>query len=299
MKDSGMWQGGSPGQSTQLPLLTIPHRFRGVIHEATKRPLLPARYTPGRRYRAEQGIRLVAIVIDSSEEMRDREEQQLRQLSMANRIAVSGVFHEVRNVCGAMSLMCLTLESYQGLSADRRFRELRRLVEALEQIASVELDANIQQSLEEVPLNHVLDDLRIIIEPAWKEIKGTLRWELPERTPVVVGTRHGLLQAFLNLAKNSHRAVHDRDRRELVVRVSAVKRRVILDFLDSGPGVSEPLRLFQPFHSGAASAGMGLYVSRAILRGYGGELRYETQAHGAWFAVELQAIGEDRRSCGS
>ncbi len=34
---------------------------------------------------------------------------------------------------------------------------------------------------------------------------------------------------------------------------------------------------------------MGLYVSRAILRHYGGELKYEPQAAGACFTVELEA----------
>jgi len=35
---------------------------------------------------------------------------------------------------------------------------------------------------------------------------------------------------------------------------------------------------------------MGLYVSRVIVRSYGGELRFEPQSAGSCFAVELQAV---------
>ena len=35
---------------------------------------------------------------------------------------------------------------------------------------------------------------------------------------------------------------------------------------------------------------MGLYVSRVIVRSYGGDLRYEPQAAGSCFAVELEAV---------
>ena len=61
-------------------------------------------------------------------------------------------------------------------------------------------------------------------------------------------------------------------------------------FVDSGPGVADPDNLFQPFHSGAHSAGLGLYVSRAILRSHGGGLRYEPCEEGCCFTVELWPV---------
>ena len=38
------------------------------------------------------------------------------------------------------------------------------------------------------------------------------------------------------------------------------------------------------------SLGMGLYLSRFIVRSYGGELRYEPGPSGSCFAVELEAV---------
>ena len=158
-------------------------------------------------YLTPEGRRLAAIIVDSSEEMRDREEEGLRQLMKGNRIAAAAVSHEVRNLSGAISLVCSNLRERHQLSQDADFEGLTNLVDGLERIASCELYGRAHEALGEVALQEVLDDLRIMIEPDWHEIGGSVRWQLPAATPVVLGERHGLLQAFLNLAQNSHRAV--------------------------------------------------------------------------------------------
>jgi C4-dicarboxylate-specific signal transduction histidine kinase len=74
----------------------------------------------------------------------------------------------------------------------------------------------------------------------------------------------------------------------LSIAVSAEEQKVMVRFLDSGPGVEAPERLFMPFQQGANGTGLGLYVSRAVVRSYGGDLRFEPQSKGASFVVELQ-----------
>ena len=58
----------------------------------------------------------------------------------------------------------------------------------------------------------------------------------------------------------------------------------------SGPGVARPDELFRPFQAGAQSIGLGLYISRAILRAHGGGLRYSPEAAGSCFTVELWPV---------
>src|ERR1051325_8231390 len=123
-------------------------------------------------YRAADGMRLAAIVVDSSEEMRDREEQNLKLLRRSNRIAAAAVSHEVRNLCGALSLLCSNVEEKLGLSPDEDFKGFASLIKGLERIARLELDARANEQLEEVPLQSVLDHLRIVIEPDWQECSG-------------------------------------------------------------------------------------------------------------------------------
>ncbi len=241
-------------------------------------------------YQAQDGTRLAAIVVDSSEEMRDREEQNLRLLRRSNRIAAAAVSHEIRNMCRALSLLGSHLEEKLGLREHEDFRGLIQLIKGLDQIAGLELQSRVNERVEEVNLRTVLDHLRIVIEPDWQELDGVIRWNLPSEIPVVVADPSGLLQAFLNLARNSHRAVEQCFSRELSITVSADQRKACVRFQDSGPGVSSPECLFQPFQPGADGTGLGLYVSRAVVRSYGGELRYEPSERGSCFLIELQVV---------
>jgi C4-dicarboxylate-specific signal transduction histidine kinase len=157
-------------------------------------------------------------------------------------------------------------------------------------MANVELRARAGEvpDLEEIPLQRVLDDLRIVIESEWTGIDGVVRWHLPQDLPPVIADQHGLLQAFLNLAQNSHRAVQESSLRELNITVCVQEGQALTRFHDSGPGIACPEQLFQPFQHSADGTGLGLYVSRALVRSYGGDIRFERQAEGACFVVELR-----------
>jgi two-component system sensor kinase FixL len=240
-------------------------------------------------YRGRDGVRLAAIVVDSSEEMRDREEQRLRQLHRYNRIAAGAVSHDVRNLCSAISMLSATIGEKRGWRDDEDLQSLIRLVKGLEHIAELGLRAQSQDAVEEVPLRSVLDSLRIVIEPGWREADGRVEWCLPNQLPHVIAEPHGLLQALLNLAQNSYRAVLDCPEKELTISAAVEEARIVtVRFEDTGRGVACPDHLFQPFQPGAEGAGLGLYISRALLRSYGGDLRFEPRQRGSCFVVELQ-----------
>ncbi len=229
--------------------------------------------------------------------MRDREEQNLRLLHKSNRITAAAVSHELRTLCGAISLISSRMEDKelkdaQTLRDDEDFHGLVNLVKGLEKLANLELHARSGEGgdLEDVPLQRALDDLRIVIESEWQGIEGVVRWRLPEKLPSVLADPHGLLQAFLNLAQNSHRAVQEGSVRQLDIAVSMSEGKALIRFQDSGPGIAFPERLFQPFQHAADGTGLGLYVSRAVVRSYGGELRFERQEKGSCFVMELQIV---------
>jgi two-component system sensor kinase FixL len=239
-------------------------------------------------YATHEGPRLAAIVVDSSEEMRDRAEQGLHELMRGNRIAAAATAHEVRNFCVAMALLCGNLRQRPEMAHDADIVGLSSLLGGLETIASRELASQSGDSVQPVSLKEVLDVLRIVIEPAWRDIDGHIVWPLPSQLPLVIAESRALLQTFLNLAQNSHRAVQGNEERELRISTELQSKTLTVRFHDSGPGVKSPEHLFRPFQSGASGSGMGLYVSRFIVRSYGGELRYEPTAAGACFAVELE-----------
>lgn len=243
-------------------------------------------------YRTPAGAkRLAAIAVDYSEEVREREEQNLAQLLDNNRIIAAAVSHEIRNVCAAVSLVYSNLRRLPVLGSNEDFQALGTLVATLERIAATDLQSKAARKLGTVDLGELLSHLNIVIEPSWADHDGSVIWKMPQKIPHVVAEPFGLMQAFLNVTQNSLRAVQDCDRKELSVETAASNGSVSIAFSDTGPGVRDPQRLFEPFQQGSDHVGLGLYVSRAILRSYGGDLRYEPLAGKCRFVAYLQASG--------
>jgi signal transduction histidine kinase len=144
-----------------------------------------------------------------------------------------------------------------------------------------------------VDLRGVMEDLGIVIEEPFRDAGITVRWEIPADLPHVWAERQVLLQALLNLTKNSQRAMQDSDLKELTIRLSAGDDRVFIRVIDTGHGVAEPARLFQPFQDAAEATGLGLYLSRAFLRAFDGDLIFEPRPAGCCFAIVLTAVAPD------
>jgi PAS domain S-box-containing protein len=244
-------------------------------------------------YKTKSGARLAAMIIDTSEDLRDREEFSLHQLLAGSRLAVGAVSHEIRNVCGAISVVYTNLSQNAALAQNEDFRALGTLVEGLGKIATLELRQSAgSQELTGVDLYQLVEELRIVTEPALQESGICGHWDLPEGLPRVWGEQHGLLQVLLNLVKNSQRALQERELRELTISASVEGERIVLRVRDSGSGVANPERLFQPFQLGAEATGLGLYLSRGFVRTFGGDLRYEPQPGCCCFALDLAPFAE-------
>jgi two-component system sensor kinase FixL len=240
-------------------------------------------------YRTSTGSKLAAIVVDLSEELRDREELSLNHLLTNARLLVGGVSHEIRNLCSAVSVVQKNLSHVPGLSENRDFQALQTLTEGLTNIASMELRPSPENRVTPVDLRQLLDELRILIETSFTEAGMTLYWKVPDQLPLVWADRYGLLQVFLNITKNGLRAMEKTTQKELTIGVMENHDGIIVRFEDTGPGVSHPERLFRPFQSDADMNGLGLYISRAILQTFHGDLRYESRERGSCFAATLTA----------
>jgi len=239
-------------------------------------------------YRTRAGPRLAAMLVDSSEDLRDKEEASLHHLMLASRMAVAAVSHEVRNICGAISVVYENLSRRPELSGNEDFRALGNLVEGLGKIATLELRQSARsEDLFPVDLGALLDDLRIVAGPSLQEAGVLVRWHVPNDLPPVWAERHNLLQVLLNLTKNSQRAMADQEVKEFRVSASLEGDRVVVRVRDTGRGISNPERLFQPFQEGAEATGLGLYISRALVRTFNGDLRYEPGPPGCCFALDL------------
>jgi PAS domain S-box-containing protein len=251
-------------------------------------------------YQTAMGPRLAALVVDASEELRDREEASLEQLMTGSRILVGAVSHEIRNVCGAISVIYENLARGGGLDHNQDFEALGSLVETLNRIAAWELKQSASPGqVGGVDLAELLDDLRIVLEPYCREADIEVQWQIPADLPPVWADRHSLLQVLLNLTKNSERALQDAPEKRIDIAVTTKARMVTVRVTDSGPGIPSTTKLFQPFQKGADSTGLGLYLSRAFVRSFHGDLRHDPAVTGCSFVIELAVAGPNESDYGS
>jgi two-component system sensor kinase FixL len=243
-------------------------------------------------YNTAMGSRLAALIVDASEELREREEFSLEQLMAGSRILVGAVSHEVRNVCGAITVIYENLIRSGALNGNKDFEALGSLVEALNKIASLELKQTASDSQIDGPdLVEMLDDLKIVLEPQCQEDDIAVHLDVPGELPTVWADRHGLFQILLNVTKNSQRALGHASLKRIDIAVSASKDLVSIRVTDTGPGVAKPQTLFQPFQKGADSTGLGLYLSRAFARSFRGDLRHDPSVPGCSFVIDLAVAG--------
>lgn len=239
-------------------------------------------------YRTDAGLRLAAMVLDASEELRTQEVSGLHQLLAGSRIAIGAVSHEIRNICGAIDAVHQNLLRGGSLAGNKDFDALGNLIGALERIASVNLRQTTNQA-DEVDITALLEELRIVIAPTLDEETIEAHWTAEPGLPPVWADRSILMQVFLNLITNSVRALSKCRKKTLVVNAMSEGDQVVVEFSDSGGGVVHPEYLFRPFQNGAESTGLGLYLSRAFLRSFGGEIHYMRLSKGACFAVKLNS----------
>jgi len=243
-------------------------------------------------YKTLSGPKLAAIMVDLSDDLRGREDLSLNHLLKNTRILMSAMSHEIRNLCGAVSAVGKNLARVEVLRENQDFEALQVLIQGLEKIAALELQASPEDKAIAVDVGAVLDELRVLIEPSFEDSEMQVHWNIQDGLPMVWADGYGLLQVFLNLSRNSQRAMQGCERRELTVAARAEDAGVVVRFADTGVGIRSPQQLFRPFQQGADGTGLGLYVSRAILRSFRAELHYEAQPAGCCFAVVLAALAE-------
>jgi signal transduction histidine kinase len=112
--------------------------------------------------------------------------------------------------------------------------------------------------------------------------------------PIVQVDPEGLHRALLNIVGNALDAVEGRDEPQVIVSTGLDPRAgwVRIEVADNGVGIPPEKvdDVFKPFVStkGARGTGLGLAVSRKILREHGGDILVQSQfGHGSRFILRL------------
>jgi C4-dicarboxylate-specific signal transduction histidine kinase len=196
--------------------------------------------------------------------------------------------HEVRNLAGAALVLHRNLSRVPALSENEDFVALGTLMHGLDKLSAMELASSPGDERQLIDLGSVLDELRVLLESMCRKEGIELEWAVPDVTRSVWADQYGLIQVFLNLAKNSRRALENAPVKRIRITTVQENHSLVIRFEDAGPGISNPETLFRAFQRDAKATGLGLYVSRALMKSFGGDLSFEPREQGCCFAVTLQ-----------
>ncbi len=212
---------------------------------------------------------------------------------------ISGVAHELNNpltaILGYSQLLAGSSEVTERGSqyVDKLYRQAQRTHRIVQNLLSFAR----QHKPERLPVkvNQILEDTLMLREYDLKLNNIQLHREFDPNLPLTSGDAHQLQQVFLNILNNAVDAILDHsDRGEIWVATRAEDSTLIVEITDSGPGVSDPLRIFDPFYTTKAvgkGTGLGLSICYGIVKEHGGNITVRNSPpRGATFAVSLPVL---------
>ena len=163
------------------------------------------------------------------------------------------------------------------------------------------LVGNLLSFARQVPAERTLLDINTVVNNAVQlralDLRsGTSRIELKLESvlPGVRGDGNQLMQVFFNIISNALEAMEAATGGVLTIKTIRDRGNVGILFSDSGPGLKDPHRVFDPFYTTkpvGKGTGLGLSICFGIVQEHGGKiLCYNRQEGGAVFRVELPAV---------
>jgi signal transduction histidine kinase len=114
--------------------------------------------------------------------------------------------------------------------------------------------------------------------------------------PRVQGNANQLFQAFVEIIENAMDALEEAGGGSLEVTAHREGHEAVLLFSDTGPGIREPLRVFDPFYTTkpvGKGTGLGLSAVYGVIQDHSGQITCQNKREGgALFVVRLPAEAE-------
>lgn len=210
----------------------------------------------------------------------------------------AGAAHEINNPLAAILGFSDLLADDEALpgkarSTASKIREQARRTKTLV--------GNLLSFARQVPPERTLLDINTVLTNAvqlraldLRSPNTRIEQQLESVLPGVRGDGNQLMQVFFNLISNAVDAMESHKGGVLTIKTMRDRGNVVILFSDTGPGIKEPHRVFDPFYTTkpvGKGTGLGLSICFGIVQEHNGKiLCYNRQEGGAVFRVELPAV---------
>lgn len=288
-----------------------------VVHPVTRlrramETFNASRFAAGTRYHAGPGrsvrheVDRLGEIFDSMADRISTQIESLQRSDEARRELYAGISHDLQTPVTALHGYVETLTLKDGaLSPVQRMhyleilnRQTMQLGELIDQVTDLarlempELRLQLQDIRSEELLQHVIDDLRPLIEE-----KGlTMEWTTVAPLPSVKGDADLLRRALANVLLNAVQ-ITPRDGTIGIQVTASADETLDVTVTDTGPGMrgEEIQRLFEPGYRsspavrrGSPGMGLGLAIARKVVELHGGTLSASNVGRGgAAFRITL------------
>ncbi len=243
-------------------------------------------------------VRLYEETCRAYEDLRRTQEQLLQSEKMsAVGQLIAGVAHELNNPLTAILGYAQLLESegLQDRASDfvkKLFKQAQRTHRVVQNLLSFARQRKPQK--QQVDICKVIEETLALRDYDLKVNDINLEREIEASIPSVVADPHQLEQVFLNIINNAVDAMLETGTGgTLAVRIYAKEQHVCAEFRDSGPGIKEPNRIFDPFYTTKTvgkGTGLGLSICYGIVKEHGGDISaHNSKDGGAIVEVRLPA----------
>ncbi len=145
---------------------------------------------------------------------------------------------------------------------------------------------------EPVSLNDLGQSVVQKLKPVADENNVTLKMDISENIPSIIGDRTVLDQIITNLLKNAVEAAPENGQAGIGISYDSQKPEIAIEINDNGPGIDEELRLkiFSPFFTTRdTGTGLGLAIVKKLVSTIGGSIEINSEVgRGTKFRVSFK-----------
>jgi signal transduction histidine kinase len=221
--------------------------------------------------------------------------QKEKLASLGNLVA--GAAHEIDHPLTAVMSYSEQLWANERLS-DEQTALVRKIVNQARRTR--DLVADLLRFAQQSPGEQILVDLGMLLQRATQMLElrrpGSnihVALSIAPDCPRILGNANQLFQAFVEIVDNAMDALEESGGGTLEITARRQHKEAVLQFSDTGPGIRDPLRVFDPFYTTkpvGKGTGLGLSAVYGVIQDHSGQITCQNKPQGgALFTVKIPA----------